>query len=378
MKTTAPLQIRRAASTAPAARAAIAEIRPLLHQGKTQLILFFCSATYDLAELAAELRTAFGAIPTIGCTTAGHVGLDGYTQGGITALSLAGDIAAHPCAVDLTAGEDAVSGLVEATTRMLAAHPNRNSFGLLLVDGLSLMEEQLASLLYRHLPNMPVVGGSASGHLRAQPTHVYVNGAFHSHAAVFTVFLTGLPFRTIKFAHFVPTDQVLVVTHSDPDRRMVYEINGEPAAQVYAQLIGVPVEKLDAPTFAMHPLVWEMGGEQYLRSIVSANSDQSLTLFCAIENGVVLGIGRAVDPAATARAAFQQVRDEIGEPAFVIGCDCISRRLEFESSGLLDTMGEIMKHNRVFGFSTYGEQYDGLHMNQTFTGIAIGNHYEPH
>jgi hypothetical protein len=40
-------------------------------------------------------------------------------------------------------------------------------------------------------------------------------------------------------------------------------------------------------------------------------------------------------------------------------------------------MGGIMKHNQVFGFSTYGEQYDGLHMNQTFTGIAIGNDYEP-
>jgi hypothetical protein len=377
MKATTPLQIRRAASTATAAHIAIAEIRPLLHQDQTQLILFFCSAAYDLAKLATELRTAFGPIPTIGCTTAGHVGLDGYTAGGITAISVAGDIAAYPYAVDLAAAESAVSGVADETTRMLAAHPDRHSFGLLLVDGLSLMEEQLASLLYRHLPNMPIVGGSASGHVSSQPTHVYVNGSFRSHAAVFTVFLTRLPFRTIKFAHFVPTDHVLVVTRSDPDKRMVYEINGEPAAQVYADLIGVPVEKLDAPTFAMHPLVWEMGGEQYLRAIVSANPDQSLTLFCVIENGVVLSIGRAVDPAATARAAFQCVRDEIGEPAFVIGCDCISRRLEFESSGLLDTMGGIMKHNRVFGFSTYGEQYDGLHMNQTFTGIAIGSDYEP-
>ena len=377
MKTAAPLQIRRAASTATAAHVAIAEIRPLLHQDQTQLILFFCSAAYDLAKLAIELRTAFGPIPTIGCTTAGHVGLAGYTAGGITAISLAGDIAAYPCAVDLAAAESAVSGVADDTTRMLAAHPDWHSFGLLLVDGLSLMEEQLASLLYRHLPNMPIVGGSASGHVSSQQTHVYVNGSFRSHAAVFTVFLTRLPFRTIKFAHFVPTDHVLVVTHSDPDKRMVYEINGEPAAQAYANLIGVSVEKLDAPTLALHPLVWEMGGEQYLRAIASANPDQSLTLFCFIENGVVLSIGRAVDPAATARAAFQGVRDEIGEPALVIGCDCISRRLEFESSDLLDTMGSIMKHNRVFGFSTYGEQYDGLHMNQTFTGIAIGNDYEP-
>jgi len=376
MRANPPLRIRRAASTATAAHVAVAEIRPLLQQDQSQLVLFFCAAGYDLAELARELRTAFGPIPTIGCTTAGHVGLEGYTQDGITAISLAGDLAAYPYAMDLADAEDAVSGLADDTARMLAAQLDRHSFGLLLVDGLSLMEEQLASLLYRRLPNMPIVGGSASGHVGSQPTQVYVNGAFRTHAAVFTVFLTRLPFRTIKFAHFVPTDHVLIVTHSDPDKRMVYEINGEPAAQVYANLIGVPVEKLDAPTFAMHPLVWEMGGEQYLRAIASANPDQSLTLFCFIENGVVLSIGRAVDPAETALTAFQRVRDEIGEPALVIGCDCISRRVEFEGSGLLTTMGGIMKHNRVFGFSTYGEQYDGLHMNQTFTGIAIGNDYE--
>jgi hypothetical protein len=27
----------------------------------------------------------------------------------------------------------------------------------------------------------------------------------------------------------------------------------------------------------------------------------------------------------------------------------------------------------VVGFSTYGEQYNGIHVNQTFTGVAIGS-----
>ena len=377
MKTNAPLQIRRGTSTAADEHVAVAEIRHLIDQDQPQLILFFCSAAYDLAKLATELRAAFGDTLTIGCTAIGQLGLDGFTKGGLTAISLAGDIIAHPYAMDLAAAESTVPSIGSETKRMLDAHPDQHSFGLLLVDGLSLMEEQLASLLYRHLPQVPIVGGSASGHLISKPTHVYVNGAFRTHTAVFTLFLTRLPFRTIKFAHFVPTNHALVVTNSAPDKRVVYEINGEPAAQVYANLIGVPVEKLDASIFSMNPLVFEMGGEQYLRAIASANPDQSLTLFCVIENGVVLSLGRAVDPAATALAAFQRVRDEIGEPALVIGCDCISRRLEFESSGLLDTMGGIMSRNHVFGFSTYGEQYDGLHMNQTFTGVAIRNDHAP-
>jgi hypothetical protein len=46
--------------------------------------------------------------------------------------------------------------------------------------------------------------------------------------------------------------------------------------------------------------------------------------------------------------------------------------LEFEQSGLAKPINQLMVDNNVMGFSTYGEQYDGIHVNQTFTGIAIG------
>jgi hypothetical protein len=372
MNTTPSLHIRRATSAATQEHTAVAEIRHLIAQDQQRLILFFCSVGYDLARLAGELRNAFGETPVIGCTTTGQLGLDGYTSGGISAISLAGDIAAHPFTVDLAAMDSIVPHIADETRRIIAAHPDQRPFGLLLVDGLSLMEEQLASLLYRRMPHVPIVGGSASDDLSLQQTHVYADGEFRTHTAVFTLFRTRLPFRAIRFAHFVPTDTTLVVTHSDQDKRVVHEINGEPAAQVYADLVGVPVEQLGPPTFSIHPLIFEMGGEQYIRAIARANPDQSLTLYCTIENGMVLSLGRAVDPVATARAAFDRLREDIGAPALVIGCDCLLRRLEFEGSGLLDAMGDIMKHNQVFGFSTYGEQFDGLHMNQTFTGLAIG------
>ena len=87
---------------------------------------------------------------------------------------------------------------------------------------------------------------------------------------------------------------------------------------------------------------------------------------------MVLRLGQAVDPVEVAKGAFQHVRDTVGELALVIGCDCILRRLEFESDGRLGEMAQIMMDNKVFGFSTYGEQFNGIHVNQTFTGIAIG------
>jgi hypothetical protein len=62
----------------------------------------------------------------------------------------------------------------------------------------------------------------------------------------------------------------------------------------------------------------------------------------------------------------------VPNPALVIGCDCVLRRLEFDHTGLSGQVGDFLVNNKVVGFSTYGEQFNALHMNQTFTGLAIG------
>lgn len=35
-------------------------------------------------------------------------------------------------------------------------------------------------------------------------------------------------------------------------------------------------------------------------------------------------------------------------------------------------MEDLIKEYRVVGFNSFGEQYLGIHVNQTLTGIAIG------
>jgi hypothetical protein len=39
-------------------------------------------------------------------------------------------------------------------------------------------------------------------------------------------------------------------------------------------------------------------------------------------------------------------------------------------------VGEELNINNCIGFSSYGEQYHGFHVNQTFTGLAIGTEPE--
>jgi hypothetical protein len=58
-------------------------------------------------------------------------------------------------------------------------------------------------------------------------------------------------------------------------------------------------------------------------------------------------------------------------PEAIIGCDCILRRLEAEHTQGLRALSRLMAQHRVVGFSTYGEQFHSVHVNQTFTGVAI-------
>lgn len=111
-----------------------------------------------------------------------------------------------------------------------------------------------------------------------------------------------------------------------------------------------------------------MGDDYCVRSIARVNPDRSLTLLCAVDQGTVLNLGRGGD-------ILSQLERELpaSDDAVVIGCDCILRRLELERRGLADAVGRYLGRHNVVGFSTYGEQYNGTHLNQTFVGVAIGD-----
>ncbi|MET0793607.1 MAG: FIST C-terminal domain-containing protein, partial [Polyangiaceae bacterium] len=59
-------------------------------------------------------------------------------------------------------------------------------------------------------------------------------------------------------------------------------------------------------------------------------------------------------------------------PEVILGCDCVLRRLELEKDGMDRAVGELLAQHRVVGFSTYGEQYNAIYVNQTMTAVALG------
>lgn len=366
-------QIRYASSELTDPVLAVAEFARQMEQDDPATILFFCSPDYDLNILGREMQKTFRC-PCIGCTSSGQIGIDGFQHSGLLGLGFSAGFRTRSFMIHPLSDYSAtIAEIAEQLRRDSAARPNLQRFGLLLVDGLSMAEERLIANLYQQTGNIPVIGGSAGDDLRFEKSFVYNGkGEFLSDAAVFAVIETSAPIAIFKVQHFKPSEVELVITEADPEKRLIREINGEPAAQVYAEALGITVAELTPTVFSRNPLVLSFGDEPYVRSIQKMNDDLSLTCYCAIEEGLIVSMGTAEDPIETFNHALAKVHQSIPEPAVIIGCDCILRRLQFEQEGLDLQMGNLMVQNRIVGFSTYGEQYNGLHVNQTFTGVALG------
>jgi hypothetical protein len=365
------------------AELAAEDLRCKLGQPDLSMVLVFCSEEYRDIGFGEAVKAAFHGTPVIGCTTAGEVTPDGYRYNGISGLSFAApDFFAEATMLPNIHDFDIAMGSEEAQRykRLLESETNDDeryrSVGIALIDGLSQREEVVMTCLDSALGRMPLFGASAGDGLRFEQTSVLFDGAFHSDAAVLALLRTNRPFKIFRSQHFVASNEKMVVTDADPARRIVNEINAEPAVEEYARITGLDVDRLSPMDFATHPLVVRLGGAEYVRSIQKANPDGSLSFYCAIDEGLVLTLAEGRDLVSGLRQLFVDIREEVGEPEAVLAFDCVLRRLELEHVQQLQKIPPIFGRNNVTGFCSFGEQFASMHVNQTFTGIALGRRRE--
>ncbi len=194
MTPTTDLVVKKGASSSLDPVVAVKELHDAIHIPDAALTIFFCSPRFDVERLGEEIRRVFGERNVIGCTTAGEITPIGYLDGALTGVSIGGrGFRAVTVAVEdlkhfeLQSGAEIAGKALAEMEALGSIADGTNSFGFLLVDGLSLQEEALVSTLYRNLGSIQLFGGSAGDGTRFGKTYVYVNGAFRTDAAVFTL-----------------------------------------------------------------------------------------------------------------------------------------------------------------------------------------------
>lgn len=343
--------------------------------GDLAFVALFVTPQADFSSIMAGAAERFPGAVVTGCTTAGEIGTNGYAEGAIVAVGLPREhFVAVPVLIpdlDVISGQALVGDVIRARTALMAQQPRWTyEFAFLLVDGLSVREDELVAALVPGLGPVPLFGGSAGDGSRFHETHVALGAEVRRHAAVLCMIRTNCEVEVFTLNHLRPTGTRMVVTEADPSRRVVRQINAEPAAREYARVLGKDPEQLSAFTFAAHPLVVRFGGTHHVRSIQRVLDNGDLVFFSAIDEGLVLTLAEPEDMAAHLERELARIGR--GRQAEAIwACDCILRRLEAEQTQQTRALSASLARNRVVGFSTYGEQINGLHVNQTMTGIAI-------
>ena len=343
-------------------------------------VLFFCSSAYALDEIADEMAHQFPGLKVFGCTTAGEIGPAGYLDHSLSGASfpqetfaVAGRLVADLKRFEIPSARALVQSLLLEVEGETAHRGFANTFAIGLIDGLSIREELVSRAFQAAFDDICLVGGSAGDDLHFKRTHVYADGRFHRDAAVMILVATSRPVQVLKIQNFVPMAERLVVTEAEPDRRLVREINGLPAAEEYARVIDVDVEDLNPARFAASPIVIVLDGTNYVRAVQTANPDGSLTFYCAIDEGMVLRVSAMTDLVTDLSSSLEDIIAPMGHPDLLIGFDCILRKLSISGKALTRDVEAIFGQYNTIGFSCYGEQYQGIHVNHTLTGIAIGD-----
>lgn len=376
--------IKTAHSSQPEINAALGELQQQLAQDNSTLVILFYSTHYPTEQLLQALAQYFPKTRVIGCSTAGEIGDQGYASHSISGLSFDAEhfkisTALYPCLDDLNIKE------WQEKTLKLHQHHNhkhqltddRASFGLLLIDGLSRHEEPLTQVVSNGIQGVPIVGGSAGDDLRYDRCFMLYQGEMHQNCAILALISTDYAFSVLRSQHIYASNHRMVVTAAIPEQRIITEINGYPAAIEYARHLGIQdITALTPDILAAHPAVVVIGKAEYVRSIQRVNPDYSLSFYCAIDTGIVIraGQGGALIPSLEKSltdtvASFQKVQA-------IIAFDCILRRVELEQTNQLAQASSIFARYPCVGFSTYGEQVNGLHVNQTCTGIVIGERHD--
>ena len=130
--------------------------------------------------------------------------------------------------------------------------------------GLHAGEEKMLSVInsiFEH-DGFPIFGGTAGDDAKFEATYVSVNGETTSTGGAVIFMKPTVDFYIIKENNFESTGKKVKITKADPEKRIVYEMDGRPAAEVYAKALDIPVKTL-AQHWSLYPLGRKFNNEFY-------------------------------------------------------------------------------------------------------------------
>ncbi len=263
--------------------AALQRIRPQL------VLAFFSHATVRHAQVIARLQQACADTHLIGCSSGGQIGARTVTDDGMTLTAIRFDATQLRTASTALATAADSAGAGASLARTLAAPDLRTVLVFAQggdVDGRALVDSLAAGVG----AEVNISGGLAVEEVTQGPaglTWTLIDGCLHAGQAVAVgLYGAALQVRAGMAGGATPFGPVRKITRASGN--LLYELDGEPALDIYRRYLGAYAEDMPA-TALMFPFALlddELRDTGLIRSMVCVDESQrSLTLAGDVELG---------------------------------------------------------------------------------------------
>ena len=396
-----PIEVGRGVSAAAdareagseAARQALASIA--VHS--VSAILVYASPHYELAAALDGIHRVVAAAPVIGATTAGEI-CGGMHERSIVVIALASPYLSVNCGVGSGVSLNWRDAIEQATAApgiqaycagsepwLRLAREGKTAFGLLFSPGNTRRSdcrcyEMLEAVKLKLLGQMPVMLGGAGDYWRMEQNHVLLGRQAFADSVLLAVFETKLQFG-IALAHgFRPTAARATVTAVQDHE--VLALDGEPAAAVYARLLGKTCEELEGKHLTLatgRPFgTADPMGQFSLNAPSYVTQRGGIRFTQPLSPGTVLTVmepdGEAMMRAGQDAVRKAILRGGIAEPAVALVhyCALRSRLMGREAAEReIQAAGELAGGAPVGGFHSFGEGGVGDDGVSRFSNAAV-------
>jgi hypothetical protein len=332
-----------------------------------QLILFF-SGVDQFQEIARKIKENFPNSISMGATTFAAFCKDGTYKDTLLVLGIEDGIR---CEANVLEEVDQYAlkyiSRVEEASKTFKKPENTIclEFSSALISCEELVLSTLSSVLEKK--RIPIFGGSAGDQGKAENSMIAYNGQVYNNACVFVMIenLNG-KIRLYRENIYKPTKHQFRATKVDIRKRIVYEYDNKPAAQVMAAALGVSIKEL-SKYLDSYPMGRIIGNEMYIVANNSILDDNAMQYHARIYKNSQVVLLEPDDYNSVIQQTLTQVKQDCSKPSLTLMVNCLARSILFEGDGYLNEFSTKVGGSvgNFVGFAGYGEQLNEQHFNQT-------------
>jgi hypothetical protein len=352
-----------------------------------KLLMVYASSDRDQQALNTALRERLPSTTRIlGATTGGEIDREGMHQGSVVVAALTGDFdvgfgLGRGLSKDAAlAGETAIQSAAQQIGARADELGSKKYVAIVIDDAFRYKKEELLlGVMSMNQALVAVGGGAASSEVveGGGTAYVHVDGEVATDAVAVALFRTDAPWAALRSHWYIPTGQTVRITKIDETAKRAIEIDGQPAAQRYAELLGVSVDDLEfgKPNgFAARPTALRVGREYFIRAPWKPLPDGSILFANMLEQGVELEIVKRTDAAESMRRFLEvEVPARVPSPRAMLLFHCSGRAYYAATTGQLPALSETFRSAPpCAGMNVQFEIYCGFHINTTLTSLVFG------